>query len=230
MPSNATSDAPAVLAGGAGTTGGLLDRLGTGLVIDLDAPARTVEDDLEDRILRATLRCLARWGTAKTTLDDVAKEAGCSRATVYRTVPGGKDAVFLAAGERELLRVLSSLAATAHQAPTLADLLTGVLSEGVQAIREHKVLRYLCEHEKGVILPYISFDGIDPLLALVRACLAPALERFLDPPTAAVTAEWLARLGISYGFDGDDNTIFLGDPEQARRFVSTFLLPALHAN
>ena len=35
----------------------------------------------EARLIDATLICLARWGVAKTTLDDVARQAGCSRAT-----------------------------------------------------------------------------------------------------------------------------------------------------
>src|SRR5437764_8400576 len=56
-------------------------------VIDL----RTGADDQQARIVEATLRCVARWGMAKTTLDDVAREAGLSRATVYRVVPGGKE-------------------------------------------------------------------------------------------------------------------------------------------
>ena len=38
--------------------------------------------------LDAALACVARVGVAKTTLDDVAKEAGCARATVYRCFPG----------------------------------------------------------------------------------------------------------------------------------------------
>ena len=48
----------------------------------------------DKRIVDATLRCVGRWGLAKTTLDDVAREAGCSRATVYRLFPGGKDSLF----------------------------------------------------------------------------------------------------------------------------------------
>ena len=52
----------------------------------------------EQRIVDATTRCIARWGVAKTTLDDVAREASCSRATVYRLFPGGKDAVLEATG------------------------------------------------------------------------------------------------------------------------------------
>ena len=42
----------------------------------------------EQRLLEATLACLARHGIAKTTLDDVAREAGVARATLYRYFPG----------------------------------------------------------------------------------------------------------------------------------------------
>ena len=45
----------------------------------------------EERVADAAIRCVGRWGVAKTTLDDVAREAGCSRATVYRLFPGGKE-------------------------------------------------------------------------------------------------------------------------------------------
>jgi hypothetical protein len=41
------------------------------------------------RILEATYVCVARWGLAKTTVEDAAREAKVSRATVYRTFPGG---------------------------------------------------------------------------------------------------------------------------------------------
>jgi len=34
-------------------------------------------------VLDATLSLVGRWGVSKTALADVAKEAGCSRATVY---------------------------------------------------------------------------------------------------------------------------------------------------
>ena len=48
-------------------------------VIDLRAGA-LAEEDPQNRVIAATLRCMARWGITKTTLDDVAREAGLSRA------------------------------------------------------------------------------------------------------------------------------------------------------
>src|SRR3954453_19711885 len=64
-------------------------------LLEVGSPASPVpaSGSRERRIADAALRCFARWGVAKTTLDDVAREAGCSRATVYRFFPGGKDAL-----------------------------------------------------------------------------------------------------------------------------------------
>lgn len=39
-----------------------------------------------ERIIDAAERCFERWGAAKTSIDDVANEAGMSRATVYRYI------------------------------------------------------------------------------------------------------------------------------------------------
>ena len=63
----------------------------------------------EQRVIDAALRCIARWGIGKTTLDDVAREASCSRATIYRLFPGGKDAVFEALVDAELGRFFDGL-------------------------------------------------------------------------------------------------------------------------
>ena len=55
------------------------------------------------------MRCVARRGLRKTTLDDVATTAGCSRATIYRAFPGGKDVLMAAAARREADLVLGRL-------------------------------------------------------------------------------------------------------------------------
>ena len=47
--------------------------------------------EVRERLLQATYDCVARWGLAKTTVEDAAREAGVSRATVYRYFPGGRD-------------------------------------------------------------------------------------------------------------------------------------------
>ena len=56
------------------------------------------------RIRDAALVCIGRFGLAKTTVDDIAREAGCSRATLYRYFDG-KPAILRAAVVAELDRV-----------------------------------------------------------------------------------------------------------------------------
>lgn len=183
---------------------------------------------LEQRIIAATLRCVSRWGVAKSTLDDIAREAGCSRATVYRVFPGGKDVVLLAVVRHEMEAVLDDVAAASRAATSVEDLLAIVLWHGVHAVRTHEALCYLVEHEPGVILPWISFDGLDPLLDLVTSFVAPLAERFLDPRSAREAAEALCRLVVAYAFDIDPTAeAVLTGPDDARRLVRTYLVPGL---
>ena len=63
---------------------------------------------IEDRAVRATLACVARHGLAKTTFDDVAREAGCARATLYRYF-GGKRQLVRITLVREAARLAASI-------------------------------------------------------------------------------------------------------------------------
>ena len=71
----------------------------------------------------------------------------------------------------------------------------------MRAIRRHPALQYLIEHEPGEVLAHVSFDELDPLLAVATAFGTPYLARYLDPATAAATAEWVTRLIVSYGIE-----------------------------
>ena len=71
--------------------------------------------DVRERLLQATYDCVARWGLAKTTVEDAAREAGVSRATVYRYFPGGRDELLSAVVGWEFSR--SSCAST-RRCPT----------------------------------------------------------------------------------------------------------------
>lgn len=183
---------------------------------------------LEGRVLDAAVRCVARWGVAKTTLDDVAREAGCSRASVYRAFPGGKEVLLHAAGDREVAALLGELTLVLQGQDDLAGTVTAALVVAVDRVRSHPALQYLVEHEPGTVLPFVSFDGLDPLLEQATAFVAPHLQRFVPESTAAELAELLARLVVSHAFEPSPY-VDLTDPDQARRFVTTFVLPGLTA-
>jgi AcrR family transcriptional regulator len=202
----------------ASTPGGDTSLLVDGRV----APLPGDEPTLEARILDAALACVARWGVAKTTLDDVAREAGCSRATVYRVVQGGKDGLMLAVCERELVRFFAHLGERLDAEPTLAGRLAVGIAEAVRVVRGHAAMTYLCEHEPEVVLPFVSFDALDPLLDAAASFGVVALGPFLDPADARETGEWVARIVLSYGFEPDEH-LDLTDVEVAGRFVRRYL-------
>jgi AcrR family transcriptional regulator len=181
----------------------------------------------DERIGAAALRCVARKGLRKTTLDDVAREAGYSRATIYRAFPGGKDVVLAAAAAREVDRVLGEMEVRLAAATSLEDALVVAMTDATRGLLGHDALTYLLAHEPGVVLPHLSFEGLDPVLARAVDFLAPTLERFVDGATARRVAEWAARLTVHY-FD-DTAPFDLSDPADARQLVTIYVLPGIEA-
>jgi AcrR family transcriptional regulator len=191
------------------------------------ATIERIDAGLDERICAAAMRCVGRRGLRKTTLDDVATTAGCSRATIYRTFPGGKDVLMAAAARREADLVLASLGGELSAVTTLEDTLTVAVHGAARALVGHEALGYVMANEPGVVLPHLSFEGLDPLLGQAVEFLSPWLEQFLDVTTACRTAEWVARLVVLYteptaSFD-------LTDVAEARRLVTTHVLPGLAA-
>src|SRR5437867_12981233 len=106
----------------------------------LTEATRTPAESPPARVLVATIACLGRWGLAKTTLDDIAREAGVSRATVYRLFPGGKETVVRAAIDAEVdsfrLGLIDRLAACT----TREDVLVTALTYATRSLRGHDLL------------------------------------------------------------------------------------------
>ena len=178
------------------------------------------------RIVDATLRCIARWGLAKTTLDDVAREAGCSRATVYRMFPGGKDGLVQAVVAVELRRFFAGLSCRLDGAATLEEVLVAGMTEAARRVQAHAALQFLLAHEVGAVLPHVAFGNKAQVLQAAAAFAGPYLERWLAPDDSGRAAEWVTRVLLSYlacPADGVDMT----EDEPVRRLVRTFILPGL---
>src|SRR5437763_1086313 len=109
-----------------------------------------------ERVIDAALRCIARWGIGKTTLDDVAREASCSRATIYRLFPGGKDALLDAITTSELDRFFTGLARRFDEAADLEDLLVGGVVYASRALSGHEALQFVLAYEPELVLPKVA--------------------------------------------------------------------------
>jgi AcrR family transcriptional regulator len=184
------------------------------------------EGALDRRIIGAALVCLARFGLAKTTLDDVARHAGCGRATVYRVFPGGKEALVRAVARDEVARVTAAVVARFEEAATLEDLLAGGLAEAARQVMSHPALAFLLAHEPEAVAPWLAFRQGDQLLRHAADVATPHLARFLAPPDARRAAEWAARVLVAFCLCPAPG-VDLADDSSARSFVATFLLPGL---
>ncbi|MCU1458625.1 MAG: transcriptional regulator, TetR family [Actinomycetia bacterium] len=183
---------------------------------------------IEARAVAATLVCVARVGLSKTTLDDIAREAGCGRATLYRYF-GSRSALVDLAVRTELLAVGERIRARVARAATLADALTGLLVDAAREYEGHATLQSLLELERGAVLPFVTFRGQDRLLELAADVFAPDLERFLPGPDrtarARRCASWTSRIAVTYLL-ARDRPVDLTDEASARTLVEHFVLPA----
>src|SRR3546814_11606642 len=78
--------------------------------------ADPVSTTSRDRIIAATYACVTRLGMAKTTMEDIAREADLSRATLYRAFPGGRDEVLDAVVPWEVARFFERVSEAIHAA------------------------------------------------------------------------------------------------------------------
>lgn len=180
----------------------------------------------EERVVDAMFACIARWGLAKTTVEDVARAAGTSRATVYRLFPGGKHAILQAGLATEVTRLVAALSERIATIDDLGTCLGRAISVSTVFLREHEALAYVREHEWSSIESFLAHDRLDALLLIAGSAFGPALLRFVPPEQAGRTAVWAARMVVSYLLSPSED-IDLGDEDTARRLASTYLLPGL---
>ena len=140
-------------------------------------------------IVDGALACIAAKGLRATTVDDVARASGMSRATLYRTIPGGRDAIIQATAETEVARFFSALAVAMGAATTLEAALVSGITTSARWISDSAALTTLLDVEPWVILRHISFGQMDRALTLAVDFTGPFFGRWLEPEQAARAAE-----------------------------------------
>lgn len=182
-----------------------------------------------ERILEATLTCVGRFGMGKTTMEDIAREADLSRATLYRAFPGGRDEVLDAVVTWEVARFFLRVSEAIHPEDLeLAEVLERGLLAARDAFEHHELLQRLLQEEADQLVP--SLATVMPLVVQALAdWLRPRLEAAPLRPEVVPeeAAELIARLAISYL--GTPGRWDLADEEQVRRLVHDHLLAAVLA-
>lgn len=179
-------------------------------------------DDTRQRIVEAAYACVARWGLAKTTVADAAREAGVSRATVYRTFPGGRDELISAAVGWATYEFFIRLYEHIQGADSLEQVMERGLVFARRAIAEHEVLQRVMQTEPEKLLPILTVES-----NLIQKGIADFLVPYLEDRVAGrldlrEASDFLARMVMSYmtGMGRWD----LDDPAQVAQLVRAELL------
>jgi AcrR family transcriptional regulator len=180
-----------------------------------------------DKVLAAAVCCAGSGGIATITVEEVARESGVSRATVYRWFPGGREQIIDEGITWEIGRFLARVAASVDGAPDLATRLERALVFAHRALEEHEVLQRLLATEPGGVLPQIHATA-----PLVVAVVRDELRKWLaDEPLrsevdADEAAEYLARIFLS--FVANQGSWDLTNPAEVHELVrSRFLAGVL---
>ena len=184
--------------------------------------------DVRERILEATFACVARYGLAKTTVEDAAREARLSRATVYRHFPGGRDQLIAEVISWEARRFFARLAQAVAGTPGFARLLEDALIFAHRAIEGHEVLQKVLQTEPERLLPQLTVES-ERILVFIRRFLVPYLEReeLRDGVEPEEAADYVARMLLS--FIGNQGRWDLTDSDQVAELVRTELLAGVLA-
>jgi len=185
-------------------------------------------DSAESRVIDAVVECAGRWGIDKTTVDDVARAAGLSRATVYRLFPGGKPAMVRMATRREVVAMLAEVLGGVDACDDLTDAVTELLRGGSSAVGNHPALAYMRRHEPGAVRAFLSLDRLEMIFGMAADLLATSLQRFLAPPESREVVIWSARLVVSH-YTHPDSGAPLTDPAIARRIARSHVIAGLAA-
>lgn len=183
--------------------------------------------DPRERVLAGTYDCAARFGLGKTTIDDVARASGVSRATIYRLFPGGRDQILRETVGWEMNHFFARLAEAVADAPDFTTRVERALVFARQAVLEHAVLQKVLASEPDVLLPLLTVEQ-HRVLRYIRDYVGPLLEaerdagRLVPGTDLDAAADHVARLLLS--LIGTPGRWDLADPEQVRNLVRQELL------
>jgi AcrR family transcriptional regulator len=168
----------------------------------------------------AVVACVDRRGLADFALEDVAVEAGVSRATIYRHFVGGRDQLVRESVTREVARFWTDLAVAVEDIDDLESRLVVGMMLARERLQTHDLLQRLLAMEPDEFLPAL-FES-DPLVHLVvRDYLRDLLKgvRLAAGVDLDDAADYLSRMLLSH--IGSPGRWDMTDQEQVRRLVRT---------
>lgn len=187
-----------------------------------DAPvARNGATGRDASLLDAASRRFVAVGIAKTTMEDIAREAGAGKATLYRYFPN-KTAVVDALVARENERFTRRLTRAVAEADTAAHKIESAFVAALDFLRSHSMLNKSLREEPDILLPYLTLrsgpmvqTGMRIFREVIDAGVRSGEFRPVHPEWAAET---IFRLVMSF-FSLPPLAIRVDDPAQVREYA-----------
>jgi AcrR family transcriptional regulator len=193
-------------------------------------PARALD---RTAVVEAARQCFLELGVRNATVEEVARRARVSRATVYRTVGGRPDLVREVMLD-EALVLFTNVGLAMGQAGSAVQFVAGGVAAALSTIRERPVLRRFAGPDLEAVLPVITM-GAAPLVAgatnLLEPILTSARDRGVIAPAVDIpsVAEELVRyvLGLLHtpSLEADIADPSVGAQRAARLFAPVLVGP-----
>jgi AcrR family transcriptional regulator len=187
-------------------------------------------DTTRERIIDAADECFARYGVAKTTVEDIAAAAALSRATVYRSFTGGRDEVILAVVLRDLRRFLDRLAGRLSGERSAPDAIIEGILDAVAFMRsEPRVAQLLAPEAAGHTQAAVA-GAAERVLDLCCDYVRPYFD--LAQRQGVLRADIDAEGTMEFLFRMISSLIVMDrarDDAETRGFLRTYVVPALVA-
>jgi AcrR family transcriptional regulator len=186
-------------------------------------------DATRDQVLDAALGLFIEFGLRRTTMEDVAHQAGIGRATIYRRF-GDKHQLVQAVILRECQQQLALIEQHLNAIETTIDVLLEAFVLAVTRAHRHPLLVRLLSSEPDTILPYLTTELPD-VTSYTRLYLAAQISKAqamgqLSTRPAEQMAELLLRLIQSLVLS-PIGVIDPADERSVRQFANLFLRPVL---
>jgi len=180
-----------------------------------------------DRLLDAAESCFGQFGISKTTVEDIAKQAHVSRATVYRYF-SGRDAVVSGVILRETGRYLERVRPRVESQPDLGSAILEFVEVTIRAATRDETVGML----------FTSDDGLNSvgIIEGTSVALFEMISEFLRPIFASSPNDYRAELSIDDASEWILRTVlsFLTVSGPKRRsadgldtYLRRFLLPSI---
>lgn len=183
-------------------------------------------EEARSRILRSARDCFRRNGVAKTTMEDVAREAGTARQVLYRYFSGRGELVEAAIVER-IRELAVVLADGLGRYTSFAEALVEASLATVEAARHDEELLGLFATAGGVRLHQVLAGPYPPVAQLVLEFWRPWFERarrdgeLRTDVTDEAAVEWIRGVYVMLILREDLTA------EQEREILTRFLLRSL---